>query len=263
MSRALVATRVVREQRAPGDVPLYRHPEWEERFPWIIQGVTGRGDADAPFDLGLSGGQPVGAVLGRWRALREATGMPIAVHARQVHGATVLVHHTAGPSGLVIADDADAHVTRAEGMLLTVSVADCVPVYLVAPRARAVALLHAGWRGVAAGIVERGIEVLLDAGEATADELFLHLGPAICGACYEVGPEVHEALGLDRPAGNRTVDLRFIAAARAVARGVSPERITASGYCTRCADSPFFSHRAGCAERQMGVIGIRTGSAGL
>src|SRR5690606_9907360 len=116
VSRALLATRVVREQRAPGDVPLYRHPEWEERFPWIIQGITGRGDADAPFDLGLSGGQPVGAVLGRWRALREATGMPIAVHARQVHGATVLVHHTAGPSGLVIADDADAHVTRAEGM---------------------------------------------------------------------------------------------------------------------------------------------------
>lgn len=263
MSNGPFAARVVRERRVPGDVPLFRHPEWEERFPWVVQGTTGRGSADAPFDLGLFGGQPVGAALRRWRVLRNATGIPTAVHARQVHGAAVLVHSGACPPGLVIADDADGHVTRAENVLLAVSVADCVPVFVVAPEARAVALLHAGWRGVAAGIVERGIEVLLETAGATAGELFVHLGPAICGECYEVGPEVHVALGLAQPAGNLPIDLRAVAAGRAVARGVDPDRITVSGFCTRCAGSPFFSHRAGCAERQMGVLGIRPGSVGV
>ncbi|HEX7118907.1 MAG TPA: polyphenol oxidase family protein [Longimicrobiales bacterium] len=248
--------REVREAKLAIDAPAYGHTEWADRFPWLVQGTTARGSAADPFDLRLFGGQPVGSVVARWRALREAAGFPRAVHAYQVHGARILTHGD-GPAGLLVADDADGHATTTAGTLLTVSVADCVPVFLVSPDPRAVAVVHAGWRGIAGGAVEAGIDTLARLCGARPAELHVHLGPAICGACYEVGPEVHEALGLPRPGRNTPVDLRSVAARRAEAAGVDAGRITVSGFCTRCGDSPFFSHRAGCAERQVGFLGIR------
>ena len=83
-----------------------------------------------------------------------------------------------------------------------------------------------------------------------------HLGPAICGACYEVGPEVHEALGQPPPTDNAPIDLRAVQAHQLIEAGVAPERITVSAHCTRCGTG-FFSHRAGDAGRQLGVLGIR------
>jgi hypothetical protein len=255
-SNSAVAWRIVREERAEGAVPFYVHPEWAGRFPWLVQGTTARGQGDEPFDLRLFGTLPVGTVLERWRALRGATGLPSAVHARQVHGATVAIHSRGAP-GLLIIDDLDGHATREAGLLLTVSVADCIPISLVDPVRRAIALLHGGWRGVAAGILERGIATLGALAGSDPGDLHLHLGPAICGACYEVGPEVHAALGVEVPPGPRPIDLRAIAAERAVTAGVAPDRISVSAFCTRCGDSPFFSHRAGCGERQVGLLGIR------
>ncbi|HEX7050251.1 MAG TPA: polyphenol oxidase family protein [Longimicrobiales bacterium] len=250
------APRAVREVRLPGAVPLYVHPEWSERFPWLVQGTTGRGDRDAPFDLRLFGAEPSGAVLARWRRLREASGLPRAVHAPQVHGADILVHPP-GPPGLFIGEAHDGHATRTAGTLLTISVADCIPVSIVDPERRAIALVHGGWRGVAAGVVEAGITVLGALAGSEPQSLYLHLGPAICGECYEVGPEVFAALGLDAPPERRPIDLRAVAAARAAAAGVALERITVSSLCTRCDGSAFFSHRGGSAERQVGILGIR------
>ncbi|HEY8469511.1 MAG TPA: polyphenol oxidase family protein [Longimicrobiales bacterium] len=253
-----VGTRV-REERVSGPVPWYVHPGWAERFPWLVQGITGRGDDPEPFDLGLAGSTPVGTALGRLRALRDALGCQRAVHARQVHGATLLWHEP-GPPGLFLAEAADGHATRAEGLLLTISVADCVPVSLVDPERRSIALLHAGWRGTAAGVLEAGVEALLAAG-SRADTLHVHLGPAICGDCYEVGPEVHAALGLPEPAGPEPVDLRATLAARAVRLGIPPEHVTISEFCTRCGSAPFFSHRAGERGRQFAGLALRPGGA--
>ncbi len=247
---------MLRETRLPLAAPVYGHPEWAARFPWLVQGTTGRGEDVEPFDLRLFGVEPVGRVMARWRVLRETTGCARAVHARQVHGAHVLVHAD-GPAGLLVADDADAHATRAPGTLLSVSVADCVPVFVVAPEPRAVAALHAGWRGLAAGVIEAGLGALARLAGVGPAAFHVHLGPAICGRCYEVGPEVHEALGLPCPARNAPVDLRALAARRAEAAGVPADRIGTSAFCTRCDDSHFFSHRAGCAERQVGFIGVR------
>src|SRR5690606_2097555 len=143
------------------------------------------------------------------------------------------------------------------GVLLTVSVADCVPVFLVDERTRAVALLHAGWRGVAAGILTAGIQVLEREAGSEPSDLRVHLGPSICGTCYEVGPEVHEALGLTPPAAPRPVDLRQVLAEQALALGVRAERISRSAYCPRCGDSPFFPHRRGDSGRQSGVLAAR------
>ena len=241
-----------REARAPLNVPLYRHEGWAERFPFLVQGTTGRGDDD--FDLGLFRDAPVGRVMKRWQTLRTETGMQTTVHAHQVHGASVLTHGSL-PAGLVVASDADGHVTAERGVLLSVSIADCVPIAIVAARRPAVAALHAGWRGAAAGVLERGVQTLHELG-AGADELWVHFGPAICGRCYEVGPEVHEALGLDVPATNTPVDLRAVLAARAVDCGIPPAQISTSAWCTRCDRDQFFSHRAGSGGRQMSVIGL-------
>jgi polyphenol oxidase len=249
--------REIREEALPGVVPLRVHPEWLDRFPWLVQGTTWAGAGDEPFDLGLSGEQPVGRVLGRWRELREGLGLPSAVHARQVHGAEVRTHRGSLPPGLTVMEGFDGHLTELPGVLLTVSVADCIPISLVDPGRRTVALLHGGWRGVAGGIVERALSLLADGGAPPAS-LVAHAGPAICGGCYEVGPEVHAAIhpGLPAPPAPMPIDLRAAVAQRLRAAGVPAEAITLSAHCTRCGEG-FFSHRAGSAARQMGVLAIR------
>lgn len=245
------AVRRVRETRA-GEFPLYVHPEWQAQWPWLVQGTTGRGEDG--LDLGLFGDVPVGLALARWRRLREATHTAHAVHARQVHGARIIGHDVACGS-LLLCDDADGHVTRVPDLLLTVSVADCVPIFLVAPHHRTIALLHGGWRGVAAGILD-AVSVVLT-GIVAPSELHLHCGPAICGDCYEVGPEVVRALGHDAGDGKARLDVRAEVARRALALGIPARNISVSEHCTRCGEPAFWSHRAGCRERQMGVLAIR------
>jgi hypothetical protein len=178
------------------------------------------------------------------------------VHARQVHGDIVLLHERP-PAGLLIAPDADGHITRVPGTLLAVSVADCVPIFVAAPGARAIALLHGGWRGVAAGILERGVALLATSFPVEPADLWVHFGPAICGACFEVGPEVVAGLGIQANDGATHVDLRAHLADRAIAAGVTPDRISMSEFCTRHGSSPFYSHRGGCAERQIAVLAVR------
>lgn len=247
--------RRLRERPAESDIPLHVLDDWTDRFPWLVHGTTGRGP-DGAFDLGLSGQTPVGTSMSRWRALRQATGMPRAVHGLQVHGRTVRIHDC-DDGDLSVSDGVDGHVTGRPGTLLTVTVADCVPISLVDPRRRRVALLHGGWRGTAAGMVEAGLEAL----GADPAELFAHLGPAICGDCYEVGPEVHEALGLEVPAENTPVDVRAVQAGQLLEAGVAVERLSVSEHCTRCGTG-FFSHRGGDAARQLGVLGIAPGARG-
>lgn len=251
-------TRLLTETLVPGEVPLWRLEEWRDRFPWLVQGITGAGAGDEPFDLGLFGEQPVGRALRRWALLQQALGMRRVVHSRQVHGRELRAHGAGEEPGLLLTEGYDGHLTRAPGLLLTVSVADCVPVFLVDGEARAVALVHAGWRGAAAGIVERAIDRLrLWTGEP--GELWIHCGPSICGECYEVGPEVHAAVEPERatPTSPTPIDLRAAIVRRVVARGVDEQRCTVSAHCTRCGPGGFFSHRGGSAARQMGVLGLR------
>lgn len=203
--------------------------------------------------FGLQGDEPVREVMGRWSALREAVrpadGPARFATATQVHGANVIVHH-AGWDGWLRAEAADGHVSMERGTALAVNVADCVPVFVAHPSG-AVAMLHSGWRGTAARIVERGIEAMMHRG-LPASELRVHTGPAICGECYEVSADVHAQLtGVD-PGGPATVDLRALIADHARALGV--RHITTSASCTRCDNDRFYSHRAGDTGRQLGVI---------
>lgn len=250
--------RVVTERRLAGEVPLWAHPEWSERFPWLAQGTTGRGEGE-PFDLGLAGSQPVGPALDRWRRLVAATEMETVAHARQVHEADLWIHRERGAPGVMVMDGFDGHVTDRPGLLLSVGVADCVPVSVVDPDHRVVALVHAGWRGTALGIVERAIHRIVESWQSVPGALWVHCGPAICGECYEVGPEVHAGVhpGREPPSAPTPIDLRAAIFERAMALGVPAAQISISAHCTRCGPPDFFSHRGGSKARQMGVLGVR------
>ena len=247
----------VEEVLLPGELPIWAHPDWMDRFPWLVQGTTGAGSAEAPFDLGLFGEQPVGAVLDRWRRLRLATGMRASAHARQLHGIQLFRHRSPDLQGMLVLDGFDGHLTDEPGLLLAVSVADCVPIFLVDPEHRALAAVHAGWRGVAGGILEEAVRRMAEHFGSRTGEIFMHCGPAICGECYEVGPEVHLAVHPARPspAARAPIDLRGALAGRGIAAGLSAIRVTISAHCSRCGPGAFFSHRAGSVGRQMGVLG--------
>jgi YfiH family protein len=237
-------------------VPALVHAGWEARFPWLVQGTTVQGQGDG-FDLGLfAHGSPAHVVHENWNRLMAATDMERAVLARQVHGAEVRLHRAVEP-GLSVVEACDGHATPEPGVLIAVTVADCVPVFLVAPSARVVAVLHAGWRGVAAGVLEQGLSVVIAEARGEPSDVHVHLGPSICGGCYEVGREVFEALSQPVPDGPTPIDLRAVLAARAAAAGVSATRISVSTHCTSCTASRLFSHRGGDAARQVGYLGIR------
>jgi len=199
--------------------------------------------------FGTQSDEPVREVMGRWSALRSHLGGERLATASQVHGSEILEHDAAW-TGWLRGDAADGHLARVRGTAMAVTVADCVPVFLAHPSG-AGALLHSGWRGTEARIIERAIR-RLDALGFPARELRLHCGPAICGRCYEVSPEVASRL-LGRHIGSPVrVDLREIIAAHAGALGV--RGISISPRCTRCDNELFFSHRAGDVGRQLGVL---------
>ena len=271
--------------------PALVHAGWREAFPWLVQGTTTRGVGGDPFDLGLfSDGSPEAEVRFRWSRLLEDTGMLRAVHARQPHGRAVRrfggnaadadaqpagaeaggpsggptpsgaprPSDASGPSGVpTLVPPCDGHATDRPGVLLAVTTADCVPVFVVDPGRRVVAMIHAGWRGAAAGILEEGLDLMRSGFACDPAELRIHLGPAICGACYEVGPEVFRAFGLEGSGEPAPIDVRALLARRAEEGGVHPDHLTVSEHCTRCTGSGLFSHRGGDAHRQVGYLGVR------
>lgn len=157
---------------------------------------------------------------------------------RQVHGADVRRHGEpmrpeayAGPApGL---PEADGHVAALDGLVPLVLVADCLPVALAG--GGAVAMIHCGWRGLAAGIVERGVEA--SGARAAA------IGPSIGPCCYEVGEPVLGAFEELGPglAADGMLDLREVA--RRLLRRAGIEEIEVSELCTSCHPELFFSHR--------------------
>ena len=201
--------------------------------------------------FGLGGSDPVGDVMSRWVDLQNelAQNARRLVIGRQVHGTRVL-SHSGGWEGLLRTGESDGHLAIEKGIALSVTVADCVPVF-IAHESGAVAILHAGWRGTAARIIDHGLAEFARR-KIAPDELMLHLGPAVCGRCYEVSAEVRAQLTGETANRAGNVDLRSLLAEHAHEAGV--QRITVSPYCTKCDNDRFFSHRAGDTGRQVGVI---------
>jgi len=201
------------------------------------------GVSEPPFDtlnLGVLTDDDEDAVRENRRRLAAALGVdpgqvPIGL---QVHGAEIL-RHTSPQSPSPFATpgsplpEADGHVVTAPGLTPLVFVADCLPVALLGPRG--LALLHCGWRPLAAGIVGKGA-AMVEATEAA-------IGPGIGPCCYEVGDEVLAAFdGLGEGiADGRMLDLPEVARRLLAAAGV--RKVEVAGLCTSCEADIFFSHR--------------------
>ncbi|MDH3306134.1 MAG: polyphenol oxidase family protein [Acidimicrobiia bacterium] len=160
---------------------------------------------------------------------------------RQVHGRSVVL---AGAPGELSA--ADALVTEEVGLPVAVFTADCMGIVIEADRALAV--VHAGWRGVVAGAIDEAVDYLVERGHTP---IRAAIGPAIGPCCYEVGPEVASefASGSKTTWGTTSVDLPTAAALR-----LKDIEIWVDGRCTRC-EPGFFSHRRDGDVRRLAAIG--------
>ncbi len=237
------------------------------RFPSVRHGFTTRAGgvstgALASLNLGRRDDETPGHLVENWTrvayALDPSLGASRVAVLSQVHGDEVLVvGHPQGPLNVV--GEADGAVTTATDVILAVRVADCVPVLFAAPGGVAVA--HAGWRGVAAGVAPKTARVLADVTACRRSEVTAIIGPHISGERFEVGEEVVDALiaaGLDagtfvvKRAPKPYVDLRRAVTRQLEALGVVVEHV----YGCTIDDERFFSHRRGGPKtgRFAGVI---------
>jgi polyphenol oxidase len=226
-------------------VPAGVEPVGAFDFPSVVAFTTTRERGD----FNLLGVQPSAEAIAAWLTLQDELRVPRFAYGKQVHGNRVVLHND-GWSGWLRVADTDGHVAIHSGIALAVTLADCVPVFLAHPDG-VVALLHAGWRGVAAGIVERAAAVLHSERYEMSD-VHAHLGPAICGNCYEVGAEVIHAVEGRSVEGPTMLDLRAALGEQLQRRGV--RHISVSEFCTRHHNERFFSYRAGDAGRHIAVI---------
>ena len=240
---------------------------------WPVPGVGGLmttrrgGHSAAPFDtmnLQQGGGDSAAAVERNRALLAEAIGAT-PVYLRQVHGAQVVRVTAADARADAAIHEADASVTTEPGVACTIQVADCLPVLYAAPGARGVGAAHAGWRGLAAGVLEATVAALCEAAACAPADLQAWLGASIGPQRFQVGPDVLAAFGVEPSACPESAARAGRAAGAAVSRFV-PERpgkwlanlpllaldrlraagvesVTGGRWCTAADPSRFFSYR--------------------
>lgn len=214
--------------------------------------------ARASFDLGGAASTEADVRENRRRLSAFVPGEPAWLH--QVHGATVVEIGSARPA---LPPHADAAVTREADVVCAVRVADCLPVLLCDADGACVGAAHAGWRGLAAGVLEATVRALHDLG---ARHVLAWLGPAIGPEAFEVGPEVRAAFcdadpgaaAFFRPGlpAKWLADLYGLARLRLRAAGVS--EIRGGGHCTRREEARFFSYRRERDTGRMAALIWRT-----
>jgi YfiH family protein len=179
-----------------------------------------------------------------------------------VHGADVC--EVRRGSGFESGTCADALVSDDPWRIISVKYADCVPILLAAPGGRAVSAVHAGWRGIVAGVLPAAVARLSAVAGCEARDVTAAVGPCIGFDAFEVGPEVLEAfgraLGPEAPmrrldSGKGRVDLRESVRRQLLASGLSAGRIDASDQCTFAGTAEFYSHRRdGVATGRMAAL---------
>ncbi|RNF84248.1 peptidoglycan editing factor PgeF [Montanilutibacter psychrotolerans] len=227
-----------------------------------VRGLTtlryGAGVSQAPFDSFNFGNRSTAdgddpAAVDRNRALLcELAGLPAAPRwLRQVHGTTVRRFDGPDADGVDACDEpeGDAAVTSTPGVVLAILTADCLPVLFCADDGSEVAAAHAGWRGLADGVLEATVAAM----RTPADRVMAWLGPAAGPQEYEVGVDVYDAfVSRDWSAGaafvstrphHWKVDLYALARRRLTAAGLEPARVHGGGLSTIAEPTRFFSHR--------------------
>ena len=171
---------------------------------------------------------------------------------KQIHSSSCVAAE--GRSGVL--GEGDALLENSAGGVVAVKTADCIPVLLIDERLRAVAAVHAGWRGTAARIALRAAEAMRERFGTQAEDLHAAIGPGIGKCCYEVGPEVAVQFGQQ---GRVHIDLAADNRRQLEEIGVTPSRIYASNLCTMCRAEEFHSFRRdqAAAGRLYSFAGIR------
>ncbi len=216
----------------------------------------GAGVSQAPFDdfnLGTRCGDAPDAVARNRGELAARFALPGAPRwLRQVHGNRVAIE----PSG--DEPEADAAITRTSGVVLAILTADCLPVVLAARDGGEVAVAHAGWRGLAGGVLEATIAAM----QASPRDIVAWMGPAAGPQAYEVGQDVFDAFASGDPRAARSfaatrpghwrVDLPALARRRLLAAGL--QHVHGGDLCTISDPAQFFSHRRDRVTGRMGTL---------
>lgn len=237
-------------------------PSLPDPFGWEDGQITAAvGAGEVLFTTKLPGALGVPVDLKHWTepaagaALAAQIGVPAArvAQSHQVHEARTRTIRSeadlqAPPS------DFDAQVTALEDIACVVRTADCLPVALVAPEA--VGAVHAGWRGLALGVVQAGVAALRDLG---ATRITAAIGPGARVCCYEAGEDVHAAFARFGPAARRGSHADLAAVAHTILEREGVAEIHDTGLCTICAPDLFWSfRREGEAAGRQGVATWRS-----
>lgn len=206
-----------------GPPGLWRFNGWGPA--WVTAGVAGRS-----VDLAQLKGY-----------LPTARGL---VQAEQVHGSSMAVIQHVIDEARPVAG-CDAMLTSLPRVPLVIRTADCLPIFLLDPSRRAVAIAHVGWRALAAGLPLRLVAAFRHLVHSVPSALRVAIGPAIRSCCYAVGPEFERRFGsfVQVRQGQRTCDLIGVAIDQLRRGGVPPSQILDSGQCTFCSSSPWYSIR--------------------
>lgn len=267
------------------------------KFPWLVHGFSTSQGGVSPLhgkkvlNLGFTEWDAQENVQENRRIFRSAINAEelTLIPLKQFHSDVVCAFSSAPTETC----SADASISDTSNLLLVIQTADCVPILLVDPRTRAVAAVHAGWRGTLRRIVEKTIGRMEMQFGTRASDLRAAIGPAIGGCCYEVGTEVAAAFhsqfaqapewfdelrtgdepnplrwlnqfppGHQPPPKNVRLDLRKANRAQLIAAGVGARNIFVSDLCAACRSDLLFSYRKNGSEsgRMMAAIGIRADS---
>jgi YfiH family protein len=265
-------------------VNLVQIPAWK-RYPWLRHGFSTRSGGvsevygSKSLNLGWTKDDDPALVAENRQRLMSAVAetaspqtAPPAITLRQVHST---ITHVVQPGGGPYATPDDRALLEGDGLmtslpdtLLAIQTADCVPVMVIDPKKRVVAVFHAGWRGTAAAIVEKGVAIMVEEFQSRPDDLIAAVGPSIGPCCYTVGEELHTAFGHNFSYAHELFDHDHLNLWEANRRqlldsGIPSEQIAVVGECTGCifeasGERKYFSHRIerGFTGRMMSVVGI-------
>ena len=218
-------------------------------FPDIFKGRV------TAFFTGKDPGDDLAEISKSFSTKQEDIDLPIQKHTDKI----VLLESSREP---VIAD---AVITKEEGVLIGVRVADCVPILLYEKEKRVMGAVHAGWRGTAAGIVKKTIKKVMERFGGRGEDFLVAIGPSIKGSCYAVDHAVADAVRMATGEGEYCIikgekyylDLPSANKQQVLSLGVPEQNIWVSSECTFCNPEKFFSYRfsKGSAGRQAGFIG--------
>ena len=185
------------------------------------------------------------------------------VSAGLVHGDGVKIVTKEKGGGII--PNTDALITNEKGLFLSITVADCLPIFIFDPQKEVVALIHGGWRSLEKGIVEKTIEKMKNIFNSLPADILVGIGPGISSCHYEVGPEVakvfhHYSGAIEKKREKIFLDLKRVAFLKLLKEKIKKENIEINRFCTYCEEEKFFSYRRDKSQpikTMMAVIGQR------